>query len=87
MTRATKYCRVKLACTIVGHTEVVYYFVPCSIAYMSCCADMGGIVISCDSEVKECYTVHGRGWDIGGKEKWEDRKRGIRRGERGKYLP
>ena len=29
-------------------------------------------------------TVHGRGWEMGGKEKWGDRKRGIRRGEWGK---
>ena len=48
---------------------------------------MGGIVISSDSEVKKCSTFHGRGWEMGGKEKWVDGKRGIRRGERGKYPP
>ena len=54
MTRPTKFCRVKFACTIVYHTLVVYYHAHCSIAYLACCADMGGIVISCDSEVKKC---------------------------------
>ena len=54
---------------------------------MTCCADMSGNVISCDSEVNKCLTGHGRGWVMGGKEKWEDGKKGIRRGERGKYLP
>ena len=49
---------------------------------------MGGIVISCDSEVKNVNneTVHGRGWRIRGKEKCGDRKRGKIKGERGKYL-
>ena len=54
MTRPTKDCRVKFACTIVHHTLVVYYHAHSSIAYLACCADMGGIVISCDSEVKKC---------------------------------
>ena len=84
MKRRTKDCRVKFACTIVYHTLVVYYHAHCSIAYLACCADMGGIVISCDSEVKKCLTVHRRGWEIGGKEEWEDGKMGKRRGERGK---
>ena len=48
-----KDCCVKFACTIVPHTLVVYYHAHCSIAYLACCADMGGIVISCDSEVKK----------------------------------
>ena len=69
----------------------MYYHAHCSIAYLACCADMGGIVISCYSEVKKLmlinYTVHVRGWDMGGKEKWGDGKRGIGRGEQGKYLP
>ena len=64
----------------------MYYHALCSIAYLACCADMVGFVIFCDSEVKNCSKGHGRGWDMGGKEKWEDRKRGIRTGERGKYL-
>ena len=65
MTRPTKYCRVKLACTVVYHTLVVYYHAHCSIAYMACCDDMGGIVILCDSEVKnvkQCTEESGR-WE------------------------
>ena len=31
----------------------MYYHAHCSVAYLACCADMGGIVISCDSEVKK----------------------------------
>ena len=54
MTRPTKFCCVKFACTIVYPTLVVYYHAHCSIANLACCADMGGIVISCDSEVKKC---------------------------------
>ena len=54
MTRPTKYCRVKFACTNVYHTQVLYYDAHCSIAYLACCADMGGIVIFCDGEVKKC---------------------------------
>ena len=65
----------------------MYYHAHCSIAYLACCADISGIVISCDREVKKCYTVHETGWEMGGKEKWGDRKRGMRRGERGKYPP
>ena len=33
---------------------VVYYHAHCSISYLACCADMSGIVILCDSEVKKC---------------------------------
>ena len=29
-------------------------------------------------------TVHGRVWEMGGKEKWENGKTGKRRGEQGK---
>ena len=70
----------------------MYYHAHCSIAYLACCADMGGIVIPCDSEVKKCSTGHRSGWDMGEKEKWGTGKRkkdqrGIRRGERGKCLP
>ena len=54
MTRPTKFCRVKFACIIVYPTLVVYYHAHCSIGYLACCVDMGGIVISCDSEVKKC---------------------------------
>ena len=54
MRQRTKHCRVKFACTIVHHTLVVYYYANCSIAYLACCADMGGIVISCEREVKKC---------------------------------
>ena len=54
MRQRTKDCGVKFACTIVYDTLVVYYHAHCSIAYLACCADMGGIVISCDSEVKKC---------------------------------
>ena len=88
MRRRTKYCHVKFACTIVYHTLVVcYHDAHCSIAYLVCCLDISGIVISCDSEVKKCKTGHERGWYIGGKEKWGDKKMEKRRGERGKYLP
>ena len=52
MMRRTKDCRVKFACTIVYHTLVVYYHAHCSIAYLAC-ADMGGIVKSCDSDTEE----------------------------------
>ena len=44
---------INFACTILYHTQVVYYHAHCCIAYLACCADMGGIVISCDSEVKK----------------------------------
>ena len=54
MTRPAKYCRVKFECAIVYCTLVVYYHANCSIAYLAYCSDMGGIVISCDSEVKTC---------------------------------
>ena len=54
MTRPTKDCRVKLVHAIVYHTLDVYSHAHCSIAYLACCADVGGIVISCDSEVKKC---------------------------------
>ena len=74
MTEQTKCCHVKFACTIGYHTLVVYYHAHCSIAYLACCADMGGIVISSNSEVKKCYTVYGRGWEMGRKEKWGDQK-------------
>ena len=59
------------------------YHAHCSIAYLACCADMGGIVISCDSEVKKNArqdTKEGGRWDEK-RSKWGDRKRGIRRGE------
>ena len=47
---------------IVYHTLVVYH---CSIAYLACyLIRVGGIVISCDSEV-----INAR-QDKGGKEKW-----------------
>ena len=47
---------------IVHHTLVVYH---CSIAYPACfLIRVGGIVISCDSEVIN------DGQDMGGKEKW-----------------
>ena len=48
-----KDCCVKLCtCHIVYHTLVVYYHAHCSIAYMTCLLiRVGGIVISCDSEV------------------------------------
>ena len=65
MIRRTKYCRVKIAYTIVYHTLVVYYHAHCSIPFLTCCPDMGGIVISCDSEVKnvkQCPEEGGR-WD------------------------
>ena len=54
MTRPTKHYRVKYARTIVYHILVVYYHADCSIAYTACCADMDGIIISCDSDVKKC---------------------------------
>ena len=31
----------------------MYYHADCSIAYLASCADVGGIVISCDSEIKK----------------------------------
>ena len=34
-------------------------------------ATMGGIAISNDSGAIKCQTGDGRGWDMGGKEKWE----------------
>ena len=54
MRRRTKDGRVKFSCTIVCHTQVVCYHAHFSIVYLACCADMGGIVISCNSEVKKC---------------------------------
>ena len=77
--RPTKYCRVKFACTIVNHTLVVYYHDNCSIAYLVCCADMSGIVISCDSEVKKMLNSarkrvgDGREREVGGHEKGKKR--------------
>ena len=56
---------------IVYHTLVVYYHAHCSIAYLACLLTLvGGIVITCDSKIIKCYIGHGRGWDMGGKEKW-----------------
>ena len=50
---------------IVYHTLVGYYHGHCSIAYPACfLIRVGGIVISCDSEV-----INAR-QDKGGKEKW-----------------
>ena len=75
MTRRTKHCHVKFAHKIVYHTLVVYYYAHCSIAYLACCADMVGIVISCDIEVKKMLdrtrkrVGHGREREVGGQEK------------------
>ena len=73
--RRTKDCRVKFACTIVCHTLDVYYHAHCFIAYLACCGDMGGIVISCDSEVKKMLdrtqkrVGDGSEREVGGREK------------------
>ena len=53
----------------------MYYHAHCSIAYLVCCADMGGIVITCDSEVEKCKNGtrkrvgDGREREVGGREK------------------
>ena len=54
MTRRPKYYRVKFASSLVYYTLDVYYHARSSIGYLACCADMDGIVMSCDSEVKKC---------------------------------
>ena len=64
------------------HFHVKFYTFGC-LSYTSCVllgsllhcisglfANMGGIAISCDSEVIKCQNRHGRGRYMGGKEKW-----------------
>ena len=43
----------------------MYYHGYCSISYLACCADMGSIVISCDSVVKNARqdTEEGGTWE------------------------
>ena len=59
----------------------MYYHAHCSIAYLACCADIGGIVISCDSEVKKMLesarkrVVDGREREVGGQEKGKNKRR------------
>ena len=70
MTRPAKYCRAKFSCTIVYHILVVCYHAHCSIAYLACCAHMGGIVTSCTVRSKNARTRkrvgHGRERDRSG---------------------
>ena len=52
----------------------MYYHPHSSIAYLACCADMGGIQISCDSESKMLNSSwkrvgDGREREVGGREK------------------
>ena len=47
---------------------------------------MDATVISSDSEVKKCETGHGRGWNMGGKEKWGMGKRNKKRRRNGKSI-
>ena len=61
------------------HILLVYYHAPCSIAYLACCADMGGIGITFHSEVKKCQLIKqfteeggdGREREVRGTGKWE----------------
>ena len=57
----------------------MYYHAHFSIAYLACCADMGGIVISCDSGVNKCYSARkrmgdGREREVGGREKGKNKR-------------
>ena len=83
MTRPEKCYRLKFACTRVYHTLVVYYHAYCSIAYLACqacCADMGGIVFSSDSEDKKMLDStrkrvgHGREREVGERENRNEKR-------------
>ena len=68
---------------IVYHTLVVCYHAHCSIAYLACLLiRVGGIVISCDSEVINVR----KGWTWDGKRSGGWEKVRIRRGKMGKSI-
>ena len=70
MGREDKQVKQYYYVTSSSHTSCI---LSCTLVYciFGLSADMGGTVISCDSEVIKCSTGHGKGWDTGGKEKCE----------------
>ena len=71
MTTQARHILLNSAHAIVDPTLVVSYHAQCSIAYIIMLfANMGGIVISCDSGVLKCDAGHERRLNTGGKQKW-----------------